>query len=97
MSSLMSARTGGDGMTRRSAHEYAGLLQPLIVVDELDLKRGLELLEQRDRLGAFDAFLAASVARRGARALVSTDEALGDIPGVLALNPGRELVQILRG
>ena len=78
------------------AHEYAGLLQPLIVLDELDLKRGLELFERQERLGAFDALLAAAVARRGGRAVISADEAFTGIPGLVALDPRRDLEQILR-
>jgi predicted nucleic acid-binding protein len=78
------------------AHEYAGLLQPLIVLDALDLKRGLELFEHHEPLEAFDAVLAAAVARRGARALVSADETFADVPGLRTLNPGTDLADVLR-
>jgi predicted nucleic acid-binding protein len=78
------------------AQEYAGLLQPLIVLDELDLMRGLELFEEQDRLGAFDALLAAAAIRRGTRALVSADQAFGEVSGLLALNPRTELARIVR-
>ena len=78
------------------AYEYASLLQPLIVLDELDLKRGLDLFEEQDRLGAFDCMLAAAVTRRGAIGLVSADRAFGAVPGLQTLNPANDLDRILR-
>jgi predicted nucleic acid-binding protein len=77
------------------AHEYAGLLQPLIALDELDLKRGLELFEEHPQVGAFDALLASAATRRGVRALVSADSAFAGIPGLVALNPATELARIV--
>ena len=78
------------------AHEYASLLQPLIVLDELDLKRGLDLFEEQDRLGAFDCMLAAAVTRRGAIGLVSANRAFDAVPGLQTLNPASDLDRILR-
>jgi uncharacterized protein len=78
------------------AHEYGSLLQPLIVVDELDLRRGLELFEICDELGSFDCTLAAAVIRRGAGALVSGDQAFATVPGLHALDPADDLEQILK-
>lgn len=78
------------------ARSYAGLLQPLIVFDERDLHLGMELFEHHQRLGAFDAVLAAAVARRGARCLVSADDAFAEVAGVTVLNPATDLSRILR-
>jgi predicted nucleic acid-binding protein len=60
--------------------DYADLLSPLLSVTREDLRRGLHLFEQFDRLGTFDAVLAASAAGAGARALVSADAAFADLP-----------------
>lgn len=60
--------------------DYADLLSPLLMVTREDLRRGLSLFEQFDRLGAFDAVLAASAAAAGASALVSADAAFADLP-----------------
>ncbi len=77
------------------AHEYASLLQPLIVLDELDLKRGLDLFEEQDRLGAFDCMLAAAVTRRGAIGLVSADRAFAAVPGLQTFDPASDLDRVL--
>lgn len=78
------------------AHEYGSLLQPLIVLDELDLRRGLELFEEHDQLGSFDCLLAAAVVRHGASALVSADRAFDGVPGLRALDPAADLERILK-
>ena len=67
--------------------DYADLLSPLLSVTREDLRRGLSLFEQFDRLGAFDAVLAASAAAAGASTLVSADTAFGDLPDLLHLVP----------
>ena len=69
------------------AYEFASLLQPLIVIDELDLRRGLELFEEHSQLGSFDCVLAAATMRRGADTLVSADRAFGEVAGLNALDP----------
>lgn len=76
------------------AREFAGLLQPLVVVDELDLKRGLELFDRTASLGAFDCVLAATAMRRGA-SLVSADNGFSQIDGLAALNPAIDLDRIM--
>lgn len=77
------------------AHEFAGALQPLIVVDELDLKRGLDIFTAEPGLGAFDCVLAGAAMRRGARALVSADTAFAGVDGLNALSPEMSLAEIL--
>ncbi|MBA3421569.1 MAG: type II toxin-antitoxin system VapC family toxin [Thermoleophilaceae bacterium] len=59
---------------------YAELLSPLLNITREDLGRGLSLFEQIDRLGAFDAVLAASAATADTTALVSADAAFADVP-----------------
>lgn len=89
------ARRRGRNDAAVLGREFAGLLQPLIVVDELDLARGLDLFEHHGSLGAFDAILAGAAMRRGAVALVSADDAFGDISGLRALHPLRDLPSIV--
>ena len=76
---------------RRNAAElgrnYMTLLAPLVVVEEDDLRRGLSLFERHERLGSFDAVLAAAGLRRDVDALVSTDRAFGDVPRLRHVDP----------
>ena len=66
--------------------DYLELLSPLLTVTTEHLRRGLSLFAQAQRLGAFDAVLAAAAMDAGASALVSADtafvEAL-DLPHVI--------------
>ena len=71
----------------RYARSYAGLLQPLVVIEDIDLHAGLEIFEQVPRLGAFDAVLAAVARRRGASSLVSADTAFGLVSGLSWIAP----------
>jgi hypothetical protein len=71
--------------------DYAELLSPLIGISGEHLRRGLELFERVDRLGAFDAVLVAAAAAGGASALVSADTAFayaGDIPHIFPDDAG---------
>lgn len=79
---------------RRDRHEaatlgrdYAELLSPLLHVTREDLRQGLSLFEQIDRLGAFDAVLAATTAAADAAALVSADGAFADVPDLPHVAP----------
>lgn len=67
--------------------DYAALLAPLLPVTPEDLERGLALYESSERLGAFDAVLAATAATAGADALVSADTAFAEIDAVAHLVP----------
>lgn len=53
--------------------DFADLLSPLLVVDEPALRAGLRIFADADRVGSFDAVLAAVALDRGAVALVSAD------------------------
>lgn len=74
---------------------YATLLAPLLPVDGGDLHRGLELYRRMDRLGAFDAVLAAAALGRQAAALLSADGAFSAVPGLTAVVPDDEGVDAL--
>lgn len=62
----------------RHARDYLDLLTPLLVLDEDDLEQGLRLYTRSQRLGAFDAVLAAAAGRANAEAIVSADVAFAD-------------------
>lgn len=73
------------------ARAYAQLLAPLLTADDAVLRSGLILYGSTSRLGAFDAVLAAAAVAAGAEALVSTDSAFGEVPGlrhVVPTDPG---------
>jgi uncharacterized protein len=67
--------------------DYADLLVPLLMVDEERLRRGLALFEHTERLGAFDAVLAATAIDVDADALVSADGAFAGVPGLTHVVP----------
>ena len=69
----------------RLARDYLDLLAPLLVVGQDDLREGLRLYTRSDRLGAFDAVLAATAGRADAAAIVSADAAFAeaDVTGVV--------------
>ncbi len=69
----------------RVARDYLDLLAPLLVVGEDDLREGLALYARSERLGAFDAVLAAAAGRANATALISADAgfAEADITGIV--------------
>jgi uncharacterized protein len=77
--------------SREDAAELAGsfaqLLAPLTVVDEQDLREGLDLFGRVERLGAFDAVLAATALRRDARAFVSADRAFAHVERLAYIDP----------
>jgi uncharacterized protein len=71
------------------AGEFAILLAPLLRPDEQDLRRGLELFAAHERLGAFDAVLAATVLRNErVTAIASADKSFGAVDGLAYLDPG---------
>lgn len=69
------------------ARAFADLLGPLQRVDEQTLLAGLELFADHERLGSFDAVLAATALTAGAKALVSAERAFGEVPGLLHVVP----------
>jgi len=77
--------------------DYTDLLTPLVTVDEERLRRGLALFEHNERLGAFDAVLAATAIDINASALVSADAAFADVPDLHHVVPDDEGVEELLG
>jgi len=67
--------------------DYAELLSPLLDVTRDDLRTGLALFEQSEKLGAFDAVLAAAAIARGADALVSADTGFAAVEGLTHVAP----------
>ncbi len=67
---------------------FATLLTPLITVGPDDLDSGLRVFEGSERLGSFDAVLAASAIARGAAALVTADTAFESVVGIPVLSLG---------
>jgi uncharacterized protein len=70
--------------------DYADLLSPLLTVTAEQLHRGLEIFARCERLGAFDAVLAAAAMSRGADALVSADAAFGTVPALTHISPDED-------
>jgi predicted nucleic acid-binding protein len=79
-------------------NDYAELLAPLLTISSEHLRRGLLLFEHTERLGAFDAVLAATALDLGASALVSADAAFASIPSLTHVVPDRTgLAKLLTG
>jgi predicted nucleic acid-binding protein len=72
-----------------TGRDYAELLAPLLSVTREHLQRGLVLFEQSDRLGSFDAALAAAASVSGATALVSADSAFSAAAEIAHVIPDR--------
>lgn len=71
------------------AGEYAALLAPLKRPDLSDLHRGMGLFARVERLGAFDAVLAACALGDDSLAgIVSADSAFARVNGLIHLDPG---------
>jgi len=81
------ARRRGRADGARLAQDYAVLLAPLLVVDDANLRAGLDLFEHHDELGAFDAVLAAAAMRNDAAGLVSADQAFARVDGLTHVDP----------
>ncbi|HEY7890846.1 MAG TPA: PIN domain-containing protein [Solirubrobacteraceae bacterium] len=69
------------------ASDYVELLSPLLIVSGEHLRQGLSIYERSERLGAFDAVLAAAALGTGARALISADTAFAVVPGLRHVVP----------
>lgn len=81
------ARRRGRADAAALGRDHAELLSLLRAVEGEDLRRGLDLFERHDVLGAFDAVLAATALRAGATALVSGGRAFAAVPGLVHLVP----------
>lgn len=79
------------------ARDYAQLFTPLLPVSAAALLRGLDLFQAHERLGAFDAVLAAAALDAGAEALVSADSGFAGVEGLRHLAPGDPELEHLLG
>ena len=77
--------------------DYTELLSPLLEVTRDHLREGLDLFERKERLGAFDAVLAAAAVQSGASALVSTDADFADLAEISHVVPDTSGVAGLLG
>ncbi|PSK96950.1 hypothetical protein CLV30_12434 [Haloactinopolyspora alba] len=89
------ARRRGRQDAASLASAVADALAPLIHVEERDLRTGLTIYRQTERLGAFDAVLAAAATSIGARALISADKAFGEVDGLRHVLPVPDAVRTL--
>jgi uncharacterized protein len=83
------ARRRGRDDAASLGRDYAELLAPLLTVTSDDLARGLAWYRRSDRLGAFDAVLAAAASAAGVRAVVSADGAFGELGEIAHVAPDR--------
>lgn len=82
------ARRRGRADAASLAARYATLLAPLVSLDTDDLADGLRLFRDEDRLGSFDAVLAAAAMRREhITSLLSADRAFADIDSLAHIDP----------
>ena len=81
-------RRGRAGTAGSLARQAAATLHPLLATSRSALDHGLALFERHERLGAFDAVLAAVALEHGAEALVSADAGFTGIRGLRHVVPG---------
>ena len=91
------ARRRGREDAAALARAYVDLLAPLLVIEEADVRAGLELFERHPELGCFDAVLAAGTIASEAEAIVSADRAFAAVPGLAHVDPGTPAMQALLG
>lgn len=82
------ARRRGRADAAALASQYATLLAPLVIIDAADLTSGLRLFREHERLGAFDAVLAAASLRRPhITGILSADRAFAEVPELTFIDP----------
>lgn len=91
------ARRRGRADASALGRDYAELLAPLLSVERGHLAQGLDLFEQAERLGAFDAVLAAAAAGSGAAAVVSADAAFAEADLITHVVPDEAGIATLLG
>lgn len=91
------ARRRGRTDAARRTGDYLDLLAPLLTIGERDLSEGLRVYERSDRLGAFDAVLAATARGVNATGLVSADVAFADADVVHVVPDADGVASLLRG
>lgn len=91
------ARRRGRADAVALGRDYSELLAPLLQITADHLTAGLAAFEGGERLGSFDAVLAAGAAASGASALVSVDAAFDEFPGLAHVIPDAAGLNILIG
>jgi predicted nucleic acid-binding protein len=89
------ARRRGRTDAAALGRDYTELLSPLLLPSVDDLNAGLALFDRSERLGAFDAVLAACATRAGMLALVSADDAFAEVGELAHVVPDRSVVRTL--
>lgn len=82
------ARRQGRADAAKAGRSFAELLEPLLVVPGALVEPGLRIFERSKSLGAFNAFLAATVVASAADALVSADRAFSSVSRLTHIVPG---------
>ncbi|HEY7890844.1 MAG TPA: PIN domain-containing protein [Solirubrobacteraceae bacterium] len=81
------ARRRGRADAVQLANDYVDLFSPLLAVSDEHLRQGLSIFKHSERLGAFDAVLAAAALSTGAQALMSADTAFAEVPSLRHIVP----------
>lgn len=82
------ARRSGRSDAVGHARDFAGVLAPLLRPTEGDLDTALALYAKHERLGAFDALLAATALNSAhVTGLMSADRAFADVPSLGFVDP----------
>jgi hypothetical protein len=89
------ARRRGREDAAALARDYAELLAPLLPITADSLSAGLRLFEAAERLGAFDAVLAAASLVAEAAAVVSVDAAFAEVSDLRHVIPDAQGVELL--
>jgi hypothetical protein len=89
------ARRRGREDAAALARDYGQLLAPLLTITADSLSAGLRLFEAAERLGAFDAVLAAAALAAAAAAVVSVDTAFAEVADLRHVIPDSQGVELL--
>lgn len=89
------ARRHGRTDAARHARRYLDLLSPLVPITDVVLRSGLTLFETHERIGSFDAVLAAAAIEAEAEALVTDDRGLLALDVLRCLTPDDPEIQAM--
>jgi len=90
------ARRRGRQDAVERGRELLRLLGPLVTPGDAELAAALQVFGTHERLGMFDAVLAATAMACGADALVSADRAYAEVPGLTYLDiAGPQVLRLL--
>lgn len=81
------ARRRGRDDAAQLGEAFLTLFSPLLIVEESDVRAGLEIFSRYQSVGSFDAVLAAAATSVGADALVSADQGFGSVPDLRHVVP----------